>query len=238
MNRRFRAIGFDLGDTLLAYRGVPLNWASLYDEALRAVAVRCGAVPTAEGFASARAILSRFNTRLTPRTHEVGAGEIFGLILSSWGMPQPESVAAAIEAFFAFFQQRLTAYEDTVPVLETLRRRKIPIGVLTDVPYGMPRQFVERDLRDGGISGLIDVLLTSVDAGVRKPEAAGYIVLAERLGVAPSETLYVGNESKDVIGAARAGLGPALIDRTGQKPDHGQQFTISTLHQLPDLVAA
>lgn len=49
MNRRFRAIGFDLGDTLLAYRGVPLNWASLYDEALRAVAVRCGAVPTAEG---------------------------------------------------------------------------------------------------------------------------------------------------------------------------------------------
>jgi FMN phosphatase YigB (HAD superfamily) len=144
----------------------------------------------------------------------------------------------AIEEFFAFFQQRLSVYPDTLDTLKRLRSRTIPLGILTDVPYGMPREFVQRDLGAGGISGLIDVLLTSVDVGVRKPETAGYLALAERLGVTPGEMLYVGNEPKDVIGAGRAGLQSAFINRAGVGGDHGQQFTVSTLNAIAEIVIA
>jgi putative hydrolase of the HAD superfamily len=232
-----QGIGFDLGETLIFYRDTLLSWASLYREALCDVAEHCGIVPTSAQFATAEEILTRYNTRIVPRTREVPADEILSLILRSWSLDCTAHLAAATEAFFTFFQQHMCAYPDSVPILACLRERGIPIGILTDVPYGMPRAFVQRDLDGADISGLFDVLLTSVEVGVRKPEAAGYLALAARLGIAPDEMLYVGNEPKDVIGACRAGVIAALLDRTGASGSHGQQFTISTLTGINEILS-
>ncbi len=120
-------------------------------------------------------------------------------------------------------------------MLTLLREQKIPVGILTDVPYGMPREFVERDLEAAKILGLFDVLLTSVEVGVRKPEAKGYLALAKRLSVAAEEMLYVGNEPKDVIGARSAGVFAVLLDRPGKGGDHGQHRTVSTLSAIPEI---
>jgi len=102
----------------------------------------------------------------------------------------------------------------------------------------MPRAFVERDIADAGITGLFDVLLTSVEVRVRKPEPAGYHELAKRLGVASAEMLYVGNEAKDVIGARNAGALSAFLDREGSGADHGQKFTLSTLADIYHILAS
>ena len=59
--------------------------------------------------------------------------------------------------------------------------------MLTDVPYGMDREFVLEDCRP--IIDHIDVLLTSVDVGYRKPHVEGYMKLSALLGVSPSERL-------------------------------------------------
>jgi phosphoglycolate phosphatase-like HAD superfamily hydrolase len=48
--------------------------------------------------------------------------------------------------------------------------------------------------------------------------------------------LYVGNEPKDVIGACRAGMPAMLLDRAGIGDNHGQQFTISTLREVIEIV--
>jgi putative hydrolase of the HAD superfamily len=96
----------------------------------------------------------------------------------------------------------------------------------------MPRAFVERDIAGAGITGVFDVLLTSAEVGVRKPEPTGYHELAKRLKVAPAEMLYVGNEAKDVIGARNAGALSAFLDRDGSGADHGQDFTLATLTGL------
>ena len=236
MNANIRGIGFDLGETLIYYRDTPLSWATLYHDALRCVAKACDAAPVPEQFAAAEQILTRHNTRIIPRSHEVPAEEILSLVLRSWGLEAAGHLPAAIEAFFTFFQQHMSVYNDTIPMLKLLRQRGVPVGILTDVPYGMPRTFVQRDLDGAGISGLFDVLLTSVEVGVRKPEPAGYLTLAARLGVHPREMLYVGNEPKDVTGACRAGVIAAFLDRTGDGGRHGQQFTIPALSSIHDLV--
>jgi putative hydrolase of the HAD superfamily len=233
---KIRGIGFDLGDTLLFYRDTPLSWVSLYPEALRRVANACQATPTPEQFDAAAQVLTRYNTRVVPRTHEVTAEEILSGVLRSWDHDTAADLPAAIDAYFTFFQQNMCAYPETVPVLAALRQQGIPTGILTDVPYGMPRAFVQRDLDGAGISGYFDALLTSVEVGVRKPETAGYLALASRLGIAPQEMLYVGNEPKDVIGASRAGVVAVFLDRAGGGSKHGQDFTISTLSGIQDII--
>jgi putative hydrolase of the HAD superfamily len=101
----------------------------------------------------------------------------------------------------------------------------------------MPREFVEHDIQSAGIAGLFDALITSVEVGIRKPEPAGYLALAAELGVQPTEMLFVGNEPKDVIGAARAGMTGVFLDRTNSGENHGQYFTIAALTEI-DLILA
>lgn len=47
--------------------------------------------------------------------------------------------------------------------------------------------------------------------------------------------LYVGNEPKDVIGAQRAGVPSAFLDRAGAGGCHGQAFTIASLSAIHDI---
>jgi putative hydrolase of the HAD superfamily len=230
--RTIRAVGFDLGETLLCYRDLPLSWASLYPEALAAVATACRCSPSAEQIAAAKQILTQHNTRIVPRTLEIPAATILSSILHAWKRDSTASLNVATEAFFTFFQQHMCAYPESADVLTALRAANIPTGILTDVPYGMPRDFVQRDIDGAGIAGLFDVLLTSVEVGVRKPESTGYHALARSLGVEPHEMLYVGNEPKDVIGARRAGSRAAFVDRKRTGENHGQDFTISHLGEI------
>jgi len=236
MSRRIKAVGFDLGDTLLYYRDIPMSWVALYPKALQLVAASCQASPTAAQFATAEQILASHNTRITPRTHEIRAEEIFSSILGSWKIDPAAHLRAAIDAYFTFFQRQMCPYPETMEVLTSLRKRGLPVGILTDVAYGMPREFVERDLTGAGIEGLFDVLVTSVEVGVRKPEPAGYVALAAKLRVEPAEMVYIGNEPKDVIGAVRAGMTGVFLDRANSGANHGQHFTVATLSTIAGIL--
>ena len=84
MGRRIAVIGFDLGETLLTYADTPPNWAALYAPALTHAAAVCALEQSSERIAHGSAVLSRYNTRLTPRRIEIGAEQIFGEILATW----------------------------------------------------------------------------------------------------------------------------------------------------------
>jgi putative hydrolase of the HAD superfamily len=226
-----RAIGFDLGETLLTYRDTPPSWASCYHASLSAVAEACEFSPTDIQFADAETILAGYNTRINPRTEEVPAEQIFRRVLEPWQL-SPEHIHTAIEAFFHFFQRNLVVYPEVHETLASLRQRGFKIGVLTDVAYGMPRPFVQNDLANAGLDPLVDVLLTSVDVGFRKPDPRGFLALAKALAVHPTEMIYIGNEPKDVIGANAAAVFSVLIDRDHLLPQHGQRTTVHSLAEV------
>ena len=233
-----RAIGFDVGDTLLFYADTPLDWSSHYGNALATVARACNVSPSSSELSAACQILSHYNTRIRPRTQEVAAEEIFSRILSAWSLQPTEHLQVAVDSFFAFFQQRMCAFPETLSVLRTLRAAGMRLGALTDVPYGMPMRFVQRDLDGAQLANLLDTVITSTMVGVRKPEAAGYHALTVSLGVTPDEMLYVGNEPKDVIGAQCAGVRSVFLDRSGAGGAYGQSFTIASLSDIPDITCA
>lgn len=215
------AIAFDVGETLLHYAKVGLNWSEHYRQALTHVATSCGFDFSNERLSVGAAVLSRYNTRTHPRLVEVSADVIFRDILGRW-TPAPEPlVPTAIATFFSYFQRRAVAYEDAWPALRRLRDRGYPVGVLTDVPYGMPSELVSQDLRRAGVDDLVDTVLTSVDVGYRKPHPAGFEAVAAALGVTTGRLLYVGNERKDMEGALAVGAIAVLVDRADRRPDFG-----------------
>lgn len=51
------------------------------------------------------------------------------------------------------------------------------------------------------LTDYIDLILTSVDVGYRKPCKEGFLKTAECFNILPNEMIYVGDEEKDIVGA-------------------------------------
>ena len=96
----------------------------------------------------------------------------------------------------------------------------------------MPRHLVERDLTEAGLVDCVDVLLTSVDVGHRKPAPEGFLAMAKALSVSIESFIYVGNEPKDIAGPKAAHARAVLVARDGRQPGLGQDATIRSLAEL------
>jgi len=76
--------------------------------------------------------------------------------------------------------------------------------------------FLLAALRRNGLH--FDVIVTSERAGALKPDPRIFAALLERLQMGPEAVLYVGdNPLPDVLGARRAGLRVAWLDREGRR---------------------
>jgi putative hydrolase of the HAD superfamily len=227
-----KAIAFDLGDTLVEYEGVPLSWEEHYPEALENLAAFLGLNADSDRVVRACAILRRYNTRINPREEEVSFAIILGELMKSFDAPGEADEIACARSFFRIFRQRLRCFPEAKAAVDALRRKNLKVGVFTDVPYGMPRQLVVDDVIDAGLEHSFDVLMTSRDAGFRKPSVATLGSLAGMLDCRAHEMAYVGNEKKDVEVALAFGCRSILIDRKRHGCDWGQHRTITSLSEL------
>jgi FMN hydrolase / 5-amino-6-(5-phospho-D-ribitylamino)uracil phosphatase len=118
---------------------------------------------------------------------------------------------------FSIARNEVTPFEDVRPALDRLRDRVI----LGSVSNGVA------DLRVIGMAHYFQASVAAHHIGFAKPDAAIFHAACNALGVAPGETLYVGDDPfLDVEGAQMAGLRAAWINR----PELGQD------RALPDQV--
>ena len=223
-----KAAVFDLGGTLVNY---PLYWQPLYRSALEASAQSCGITMTEKMFTAAYDVLMKYNTRENPREYEVTSDIIFTEITSAWCChTDMESIKAA---FFSFFNAE--PFPEAREALLRLKQRNLKTGILTDVPYGMDNKFTMKGISP--ISDLIDLTVTSVDIGYRKPCSAGYLKLLEHFEAAPNEMIYIGDEEKDIIGANKLGIISVLINRSEIQKDYCQVYTANSLSDIPEIIS-
>lgn len=90
--------------------------------------------------------------------------------------------------------------------------RHVHVGAVTNTAV-MTECDVRGLLRPSGLDQLLEVVVTSVDVGVSKPDPAPIVAAMDLLGlVDPRRVLFVGNNDVDEVAAARAGTAFARVD--------------------------
>lgn len=92
-------------------------------------------------------------------------------------------------------------YPDTASTLRALKDRGMKVGIVSDVPKELRPSF-ERH----GLAGFVDAFVLSYTHGAQKPEPRLFRRACELLGVAPRETVMVGDHPFTDGGAALAGV--------------------------------
>lgn len=128
-------------------------------------------------------------------------------VLSAWldEHGRPDQLCEAIEIYRGH-RPLIELVPGWTEALETLRHRGHRLGLVSDGRAPVQRRKVEA-LQ---LTQLLDDIVISDELGgiaTWKPSPVPYLVACERLGVAPSRAIYVGdNPAKDFLGACRAGL--------------------------------
>ena len=85
-------------------------------------------------------------------------------------------------------------------LLERLRRRGTPIGLVSNSPL----RFVLRSIEIVGFEGLFDVVLSAHEVAAPKPAPDPYLEACRRLGVEPGPEVVALEDSPTGVAAARA----------------------------------
>jgi HAD superfamily hydrolase (TIGR01509 family) len=93
-------------------------------------------------------------------------------------------------------------YPDTIDVLRAVRAMGLRIAVNTNRPC--TSDMLLPDLEDFGLAPYVDVAVCSGDTGYVKPHTSTFELVLDRLGVAPDETVMVGDACDRDCGGARA----------------------------------
>ncbi len=229
---KIKAIGFDIGGTLVNYCK-PLNWSASYKDAIKFTCKENNLNYTEERFEQAKEVLEKYNTRVNPREVEVSSEIIFSEILELWKVDK-KKIFEIKKSFYTFFQREAFLYDDVMELLEYCKSSNIKCSVYTDVAYGMDDEFSLNDIRD--ISNYIDLKLTSENVGYRKPNKKGFEKMIEVFNCKPEEMFYVGDEKKDIQGASSIGMNTILINRGEEKKEFGQNYTVKSLKEIINII--
>jgi putative hydrolase of the HAD superfamily len=110
-------------------------------------------------------------------------------------LPEGVSADALYEGHFS--PAAWHPYRDTEPVLRELRRRGLPIAIVSNTGWDIRPVF-----RHHGLDELVDSCLLSFELGIEKPDPAIFQLACDRLGLTPTDVLMVGDHAVD--GAATA----------------------------------
>lgn len=98
-------------------------------------------------------------------------------------------------------------FDGVEATLRTLHTTGIRIGLCSNKPDDLCRMLV----RSFAIEDCFDEILGSGGDLPKKPDPAALLGIIERLGVAPGDTLYVGDSATDVTTARNAGVPVILV---------------------------
>jgi len=126
----------------------------------------------------------------------------------------------------------VTPYDDVAPTLRTLRKRDVPLAVLTN---GV-RASAERALSNGGIRDLLDDVLSVEAVRVYKPDPRVYRLATARFGCDPERILFVSSNGWDASGAAGFGFTVAWCNRAGRPAETLGYPPLTTLKKLDDIL--
>ena len=209
-----KALLVDLDDTLIDYSGgIDGSW----EEACAAVAAPAGVdvPPLVAAIAEARRWFWDDPARQREgRADMLGAWRaIAALGLERVGAPAPALAGAIAEDYAARRRASYRLFPGAAEALAELRRRGVPLGLVTNGDRRHQRDKIERF----DLARFFDVNLIEGEFGAGKPEAVVYRHALGALGVPPAWASMVGDNLEwDVAAPQRLGLTGVWVDSAGR----------------------
>ncbi|MBR5347680.1 MAG: HAD family hydrolase [Lachnospiraceae bacterium] len=196
-----KAVVFDLGGTLMEYKGMPLNWEEYYYQGIQNVD-RCNDLNLSdEEIREAVRVLKTYNPRNSGRQEEIAPEIIFRDATAGW-KTRPE-IGKIVEDFFSGMSLEAQVFDHAEQTIRKCKEDGLLVACLTDLPNGMPDALFRKAIPT--LEPLLDLYVSSQICGVRKPNKAGPEYIARAFEIDVSEILFVGDEKKDEDTAQNAG---------------------------------
>ncbi len=212
----------------MEHKGMPLSWLDYYKKAFKFVRSELGLDITNYDIDKSFEVMKSYNPRINPREYDVSPEVIFTEATAHW---QGEfSISDVIDKFFSSMNLTAYIYPETIDFLDRLKAKEYKMAALTDVAIGMPDELHKSYFPE--LLTYFDMFVSSVSCGYRKPNPKGLQDIAEKFVVTADEMIMIGDEEKDIKTAKRFGCKAVLIDRRDRNADFGQDYTITDLNGL------
>ena len=195
---------FDLGNTLVSYYAIP-DFPPILRAAIGEVERLLGTTAqwervTAEDFEAKDYQVRALEGRLSRIFPDVPWSEELA----------DESCRRFMRPIFAIAH----VYDDVLPTLAALKAGGVRTAIVSNTPWGSPAALWREELARLGMADVVDVLVFCPDCGWRKPARQIFDHALQRLGAAPGQCVFVGDDPRwDVAGPQAAGMEAVLIDR-------------------------
>ena len=140
------------------------------------------------------------------------------------------------EIVLRHFRHIAEKYDFAEPTLKKIKSKGYKIGLITNGSHEL--QYKKLGMLE--LTDLFDEIIVSGDTPYQKPDERIFLMTAEKMGVEPSEMMYVGDHPlNDVEGSRKAGCVSVWVKTTGtwifpeiEKPT----LQIETVEELPLLL--
>lgn len=178
---------------------------------------------------------------------EYPAAEIWSeWYLKEYGLTRErlEPMAEELSFLYDYERPRIMRRPHLAETLESLRAMGLRMGVVSNI---ISTSVVPHFLKEYGIDGYMDCVVTSCGTGIRKPDPGIFRAAEREMGLKPWELAYVGDTiSRDVRGVRNAGWrlmiqirNPGVAHRDKGLEDSGYRpdYLIEDLMEIPEIIA-
>lgn len=150
------------------------------------------------------------------------------VLLKEAGIEADERLILGLLGKMRQFDMKLVLFDDVMPILTDLKGRGLTLGLISNIDHDITPL-----LNELGLKSLLQVVVTSQDAGFNKPQPEIFQEALKRAGVRASQAIYIGDQYQvDVVGAKKAGMEGVLLDRGGYFVEINDCPRIQSLTQL------
>ena len=163
--------------------------------------------------------------------------QIFDKVLvNELGKVDYKILAAGIIGYRRAKEGTLALYPHVHLTLTGLARMGLKMAVVSDAP----RLPVWLRITGLGLQHYFDAVITSDDAGFKKPHSKPFLMALEKLNVLPAEAIMIGDwVERDMVGAKKVGLQTvfARYGDTAHTDESGADYEIDDISELLGIVA-
>jgi len=222
---RFRAVLFDLFDTLVVFDRERLPLVRIGPRQVRSTAgllhdVLKSHAPTVTLDACYETLSESWREaeRIRGTDHrEVSAPERFGWWLARLSVDRDACPGDLVDTLIETHRRELSKAVEFPPHHGPLLRRlaeRHRLAVVSNFDYTPTAIGI---LKQAGVADLFEAIVVSAEVGWRKPRREIFDVALTELGVRPAEALFVGDRADiDVVGAQDIGMPVAWINRAAE----------------------